>query len=289
VLFQHNVESETWRRHASTNTSLIKRKLFELEFRKMTRFERKSVTRFQQVVAVSEHDRSLMEAWIGGERITVVPTGVDLKQFHPNFEHKPTSPTVVFVGAMDWEPNVDAMEFFCNKIWPTIVAQTPGAKLRIVGRSPSERVRRLESASVEVTGRVPDVGLHLREATVVVVPLRIGGGTRLKIYEAMAAGKAVVSTTVGAEGLEVHHGQDIVLADEPQSFADAVLALLHNENLRRKYEVGAAELANKYDWSVIADQFLQVLESVSSMSHNAGGTGRAGGVEEKASAGAPVV
>src|SRR5205823_2264202 len=155
---------------------------------------------------------------------------------------------------------------------------------RIVGRSPGERVRRLESTSVEVTGRVPDVAQHLREATVVAVPLRIGGGTRLKIYEAMAAGKAIVSTTVGAEGLEVHHGRDIVLADEPQSFADAVLTLLRDENCRRTYEVAAAELASKYDWSVITNKFAQALQSVSGMAIEAGGTCRVGDVVKNASA-----
>jgi glycosyltransferase involved in cell wall biosynthesis len=173
---------------------------------------------------------------------------------------------VIFVGAMDWEPNVDAMEYFCAEIWPLVLGQMPEAKLRIVGRNPVDRVRRLASDSVEVTGRVPDVREHLREAAVVVVPLRVGGGTRLKIYEAMAAGRAVISTAVGAEGLDVHHGRDIVLANSPRSFADAVLTLLRDENLRNKYEGAARELARKYDWSGIALKFAQVLERVAASS-----------------------
>jgi glycosyltransferase involved in cell wall biosynthesis len=169
---------------------------------------------------------------------------------------------------MDWEPNVDAMEYFCAETWPSVTSRLSGAKLRIVGRNPGERVLKLASDSVQVTGRVSSVVEHLRDASVVVVPVRIGGGTRLKIYEAMAAGKAVVSTSVGAEGLDVHHGRDIVLADTQQSFADAVVTLLRDENLRNKYERAAAALAAQYDWSVIGEKFGRVLEMVSGRTSN---------------------
>jgi len=276
VLFQHNVESEIWRRHAHCESNPLKRQVYAVEFRKMLRYERNAVRRFHHVIAVSEHDRSLMETWVEGSRITVVPTGVDLEQYRPDFDHKPAAPVVMFVGAMDWEPNVDAMEYFCNQIWPSVLAQTPAARLRIVGRNPGDRVRKLGSDSVEVTGRVPSVAEHLREASTVVVPLRIGGGTRLKIYEAMAAGKAVVSTSIGAEGLDVHHGRDIVLADSPRSFADAVVTLLRDDNLRRKYERAAAALAAQYDWSVIGDKFGHTLQLISGQLSNAPDGIRAG-------------
>jgi len=131
-----------------------------------------------------------------------------------------------------------------------------------VGRSPGRRVRRLASSWVEVTGSVPLLVDHLREAAVVVVPLRVGGGTRLKIYEAMAAAKAVVSTSIGAEGLDVHHDHNIVLADDPEAFAGAVIKLLQNADLRRRYEQAAATLAAKYDWATIGDKFSDVLETL---------------------------
>lgn len=260
ALFQHNVETEIWRRHAATESNPVKRQMYAVEFKKMLRYERQAVRRFHGVIAVSEHDRSLMEAWVEGSRISVVPTGVDLEQYRPDFGHKPQAPLVIFVGAMDWEPNVDAMEYFCGQIWPAVLAQVTDAKLRIVGRNPGERVRKLATGCIEITGRVSSVAEHLREASVVVVPLRIGGGTRLKIYEAMAAGKAVVSTSVGAEGLDVHHGRDIVLADTPSSFAQAVTALLRDENQRNSYEVAAAGLAARYDWMVIGEKFGRSLE-----------------------------
>jgi glycosyltransferase involved in cell wall biosynthesis len=172
---------------------------------------------------------------------------------------------------MDWEPNVDGVEYFCSEIWPAIKAEVPEARFRIVGRNPVRRVEKWASESIEVTGRVPSVIEHLRESAVVIVPLRIGGGTRLKIYEAMAAGKAVVSTTVGAEGLDVHHGRDIILADDARAFSQAVIMLLRDRGLRGRYEKAAAETTARYDWAAIGQRFSEVLQSVAEKkSRNAG-------------------
>jgi glycosyltransferase involved in cell wall biosynthesis len=203
-----------------------------------------------------------MSAWCESSRITVIPTGVDLTEYKPDFSGRHLAPVVMFVGAMDWEPNVDGVEFFCSEIWPAILKQIPGAKLRVVGRNPVRRVAQRACDTVEVTGRVPAVIDQLRQAAVVIVPLRIGGGTRLKIYEAMGAGKAVVSTSVGAEGLDVHHGREIILADGAREFADAVVMLLRDPEARRRYEQAAAETAARYDWATVAAQFEAVLGSV---------------------------
>ncbi|HZP17310.1 MAG TPA: glycosyltransferase family 4 protein [Terriglobales bacterium] len=263
VLFQHNVESEIWRRHAETEANPVKRRAYAIEFRKMLRYESSMVRKFHHVIAVSEHDRSLMEEWVEGARITVVPTGVDLEQYRPDFSRKPAARVVMFVGAMDWEPNVDAMEYFCREIWPSVVANAPGAVLRIVGRNPGERVRRLASASVQVTGRVPSVLEHLREASLVVVPLRIGGGTRLKILESLALGTPVVSTSKGAEGLDANDGEHILIADRPEVFAKSVLNLLQTPELHdRLAGQGKAIIQEKYDTSVIGKKLDSLLERV---------------------------
>jgi polysaccharide biosynthesis protein PslH len=270
VLFQHNVESEIWRRHAATAGNPAKKMMYDVEFRKMLRYERAAVCKFQHVIAVSENDRRIMMQWVDGDRVSVVPTGVDLAQYRPDVsesgisERSPSEPLITFVGAMDWEPNVDGVEYFCSQVWPSIKAEVPEARLRIVGRNPGSRVQKWTSSdsSIEVTGRVPSVVEHLRQSAVVIVPLRIGGGTRLKIYEAMATAKAVVSTTVGAEGLDVHHGRDIILADDPGSFAQAVIMLLRDPHLRRRYGTAAAETAARYDWPAIGERFSEVLQSL---------------------------
>ena len=269
LLFQHNVESEIWRRHSETASNPIKKMMYGVEHRKMLAYEKNAIQRFQHVIAVSENDRSLMTRWVEGDRITVVPTGVDLAEFAPNsadasasaLANSEPAPIVSFVGAMDWEPNVDGVEYFCGEIWPAIKSAVPDARLRIVGRNPVRRVEKWASDSIEVTGRVPSVVEHLRRSAVVIVPLRIGGGTRLKIYEAMAAGKAVVSTTVGAEGLDITHGRDIILADDARAFSQAVVMLLRDRDLCGRYEQAAAETAARHDWPAIGQRFAEVLQA----------------------------
>ncbi len=275
VLFQHNVESEIWRRHAATAANPAKKMMYQMEFRKMLRYERAAICKFQHVIAVSENDRALMMKWIDGRsrhrhshRSRSDTVSARLRACRPKSARLHPRRLVTFIGAMDWEPNVDGVEYFCAEVWPLIKAEVPAARFRIVGRNPDRRVQKWASnsnnnnGSIEVTGRVQSVLDHLHQSAVVVVPLRIGGGTRLKIYEAMATAKAVVSTTVGAEGLDVHHGRDIMLADNPHSFAQAVIMFLKDHQLRCRYEKAAAETAARYDWPAIGERFSEILQSV---------------------------
>jgi glycosyltransferase involved in cell wall biosynthesis len=261
LLFQHNVESILWERRASVGGSPLEHLVARVECAKMRRFESAQVRRFHHVAAVSEHDRQFMTAMTSPDRISVVPTGVDLGEFQYDPTSGPGGPIVVFTGSMDWAPNIDGVEYFCAEVWPEVLKHRPDACFQIVGRDPSSRVRRLASDSVEVTGTVPSVVDRVRRAAVFVVPLRVGGGTRLKIYEGMALGKATVSTTIGAEGLDVRHGSDIVLADAPAEFAQAILRFLDDGPLRRQYEAAAAATARRYDWSIVAPQFVDVLRT----------------------------
>lgn len=267
ALFQHNVESILWSRKADVEPRFLDRAVFKLESAKMSRFEPEQTRRFHHVIAVSENDRAAMSAMVDPSHISVVPTGVDLRKYRYDPELRPLGSLVIFTGSMDWQPNIDGVEFFCNDIWPLVLKKVPEARFRIVGRDPHPRVKKLASASVEVTGTVPSIVDHLREATAIVVPLRIGGGTRIKIYEGMAMGKATVSTTVGAEGLDVQHKRDILLEDTPGSFADAVVTILQNEDARRHLEAGAAATARKYDWSVITEKFVEVLQKTIDAAH----------------------
>jgi polysaccharide biosynthesis protein PslH len=259
ILFQHNVETMLWRRMAHTEKAAWRKLSYSIEAWKMSRYETQTLQRFQHVIAVSDHDRDAMLTSSPGCPITVVPTGVDTEQYQVVPPASATPPLIVFTGSMDWKPNIDAVEYFCREIWPVVLDAYSDARFRIVGRSPHPRVQRLASASIEVTGTVPSVTEYLRSATVVIVPLRIGGGTRLKIFEAMAMAKAMVSTSIGAEGLDVSPGRDLLIADDSASFAASILQLLRDPALRRKCEENAAALAARYDWSQIARRFAEVL------------------------------
>jgi polysaccharide biosynthesis protein PslH len=260
VLFQHNVETALWQRLAGTEPNLAKRVAYKIESRKMAMYERATLGKFRHIIAVSELDKQQMLAMDPSCEISVVPTGVDVDKFPVAPPASANPPRIVFLGSMDWEPNIDAVTYFSREIFPRIRGQIDSAIFQIVGRNPSPGVQHLASESIELTGTVHSVAGYLQNATLIVVPLRIGGGTRLKIFEAMATGRAIVSTSIGAEGLPVKNGRDIILADDPQAFSDAVIQLLSDSALRRRYELAAAELAAQYDWSRIGQQFAAVLE-----------------------------
>jgi len=270
VIFTHNVESEIWRRHAETKTSLPAKLLYGAQYRRMHRYEAAALARFDGVLAVSDADRrTFARIYPDASRqpIHVVPTGVDTGFFAPASPPSPAnSREIVFTGSMDWLPNEDAMTFFCDKVLPLIRAEEPDVRLSIVGRAPTPAVAKLAETygdRVRVTGRVDDVRPYIADAGVYIVPLRIGGGTRLKIFEAMAMAKAVVSTTVGAEGLPVEDGRHLLLADEPNTFARAVVRLLRDVSRRRALETAARDLViGKYDWSSVAGDLERALQSI---------------------------
>ena len=263
IVFTHNVEAEIWRRHAEQAANPISKQLLHQQWQRMLRFEGAALARFDLVLAVSEADGRTFERLYPGSLkapVHVVQTGVDTSYFTPSIE-PPARAHMVFTGSMDWLPNEDGMTYFCREILPKIRQAEPDATLSIIGRAPTPAVRKLaEIPGVEVTGRVEDVRPHIARGAVYVVPLRIGGGTRLKIFEAMAMGKAVVSTTVGAEGLPVTSGRDIDIADEPSRFAHAVVHLMRDTEARRAIEAAARRLVvERYDWSAVASDFEDAL------------------------------
>jgi sugar transferase (PEP-CTERM/EpsH1 system associated) len=259
ILFTHNVEAEIWRRHADNAGGAASRWLYRQQFRRMARFEARTLARFDRILAVSDADAATFRERYGRQLrapIDVVATGVDTTYFTPTPEAFLRPKHLAFVGSMDWMPNEDAVLFFCREVLPRVRAVEPGVTLSIVGRSPTAAVRRLaQEPGVEVTGTVDDVRAHLGRACATIVPLRVGGGTRLKIFEAMAAGKAVVSTTIGAEGLPTESGRHLLLADGAEAFAEAVLRVVGDPDLRKRLEREARTLVTQhYDWSVAAGQ-----------------------------------
>ena len=263
VLFQHNVEAMIWKRHYEVQTNAARKAYLHRQWRKMVDFEAATCPKFDCVVAVSREDREQMEREYGVKNVYDIPTGVDTAFFRPSGERERKPHNLVFTGSMDWLPNEDAIRYFTEQIMPRIKQSVPDVTLTVVGRDPYPGLVELSKrdASVIVTGRVEDVRPYMEEAAVYIVPLRIGGGTRLKIYEAMAMEKPIVSTTIGAEGLPVTNGTEIILADEPESFARAVVKLLQNTDLaERMGQHAAVRVRKEFGWDTVADNFAAICE-----------------------------
>lgn len=263
VLFQHNVETAIWRRHAEHGATPLHRAYFSVQADRMEACERHACRTAAHVIAVSDADADQMKQRFGVERISAVATGVDLNYFaRPARQANPNG--LVFVGAMDWLPNIDGARWFTQKVLPLIRQKRPATALVLAGRSPAAELLAYPAADplITVTGTVPDVRPYLWNAAVSIVPLRIGGGTRLKIYEAMAAGVPVVSTAVGAEGLAITDEQDIAIADSPELFAQRCLEMLDNPARASSFSEAALHLVrSRFSWEQIGRDFEGILES----------------------------
>jgi glycosyltransferase involved in cell wall biosynthesis len=268
VHFSHNVEYQIWRRLCAVESRWWRRLLLEIEWRKVRRQERRACARTAMTIAVSADDRDRLASEAPGTTVVDVPTGVDIGYFQPGAEPEVAN-RLVFSGSMDWYPNEDAILHFIGEVLPLVRRERPDVSLVVVGRRPSDRLRAVaERAGVTVTGTVADVRPHLAEASLYVVPLRVGGGTRLKIFEALAMGKAVLSTTVGAEGLDVVDGRHLVLADGPEAFANAIAGLLGDSTRRRRLAAEGRRLVeDRYSWGQVTRAFERHLERARKAHH----------------------
>lgn len=257
VLFSHNVEYMIWKRLHDNETHWARRLLLAIEWRKMRRAETRVCDTVAATITVSQDDAVLLRQGSPATRIEAVPTGVDVHYFTADARVAKRPCALVFSGSMDWFPNEDAMLYFLEEMLPAVQQQYPQVSLSIVGRHPTERLRAAALRhGVEVTGTVPDVRPWLDRACVYIVPLRIGGGTRLKIYEALSMGMAVVSTTIGAEGLDLTDDVHLLRADTPDTFASAVVRLLRDPALREALgEAGRDLMTEHHGWSQVARRF----------------------------------
>lgn len=258
VCFTHNVETEIFERHAKTATSTPLRWLWRSQAAKMRRFEREALAQFTRVVAVSERDAKKFTAE-GLATARAIPTGVDLDFFSWQAPSD-GAPVVVFTGSMDWEANVDGIRFYIDEVWPRVRAQVPNAQLRVVGKNPPTTLIQRNVPGVSFTGFVDDVRDHARDAQAFVIPLRVGGGTRIKAFEAMAMGLPVISTSIGIEGLDVDHGTHFLRADGADELTSATLRLLADGALRLKLSRAARGLVeDRFGHRVAADVFGRIL------------------------------
>lgn len=263
VFFQHNVETVIWRRHVEHATDPLRKLYFRMQAERMYEYERRVSRASGHIVAVSAIDADEMRKLFEVTRVSEIPTGVNIEYFTPAKQAEPTT-DLVFIGSMDWLPNVDGMLYFAREILPIIRRRRPGTSLAIVGRTPPSEITELakQDAGILVTGTVPDIRPYVWGSRLSVVPLRIGGGTRLKIYESMAARVPVVSTTIGAEGLDINPPHDIRIGDTPEAFANQCLDLLADDPTRQKIADAAWDMVStRFSWDSVSHCFEQILAS----------------------------
>lgn len=261
LLFQHNVETVIWRRYAEQASNPVSRLYFRLQADRMFAFERDVCRAAGHIVAVSATDAMRMRELFGASRVSEIPTGVNLEYYTPTGPAERKA-DIVFIGSMDWMANQDGVAYFLDDILPRIHERRPATTFAVVGRNPArdlmERAR--QDPRITVTGTVPDVRPYLWGAGVSIVPLRIGGGTRLKVYESMGARVPLVSTTIGAEGLDYEPGVHLQIADSPAAFADRCLDLLNDPGAAAAMAATAWRMvADRFSWETVAKRFERIL------------------------------
>lgn len=254
VCVHHNVESQLLRRRAPLERSSFRRAYLAHQAELMEHEEQRWCPRVALNVAVSRSDADALRSLAPDARIAVVPNGVDTSWFEPK---RGRDHGVIFVGGTTWFPNRDALDYFARSILPLVRHAKPDVPIRWVGRATHEERSQYQQFGIELTGYVPDIRPHVQDAACFIVPLRVGGGTRLKILDAWAMGKAVVSTSIGCEGLEAKDGSNILIRDSEETFAEAVIQLLNDAELRHRLGANARATAEQiYSWEVIGNVLL---------------------------------
>jgi glycosyltransferase involved in cell wall biosynthesis len=254
LLVAHNVDTLIWQRYHEAERGALKRWYIRRQWRKFEAFERQAFGAATRVVAVSAEDAALVRARFDQPAVDVVDNGVDVPHF-AEVAPRPGSRRILFLGSLEWRPNLDGVGLMLDRVFPEVQRQEPGAELVIVGRNPpaglAERVRGL--AGVSLRGNVPDVRPFLADSAVMAVPLRIGGGSRLKILEALASGLPVVSTAVGAEGLCLTPEEHYTRVDGVEGMAEALVRVLRRpEEALAQAARGREVVRERYDWPALA-------------------------------------
>ena len=257
IIFQHNVETTLVRRYFENAKNPIMKWFWRSQWKKMQRYEGAFCNLFDAVITVSEVDQETIRREFNANHVFAIPTGVDTTYFAPR-QDEIEKHTLVFTGSMDWLPNEDGILFFAREILGNIKAHIPDVRLTVVGRNPSRRLLHelKDYPEIDVVGWVEDVRPYIGRHALYIIPLRIGGGTRIKAYEAMAMGKAIVSTRVGMEGLPVENGEHVLLADQADAFAQAVVRLLQDDDERERMAASGRDFVQiHFSWERAAEAF----------------------------------
>jgi glycosyltransferase involved in cell wall biosynthesis len=260
LVMAHNVESLIWQRYHETETNPIKRWYIKKQWHKMEHFERQAFAEARRTVAVSPEDARLIDRRFGSRHVDVVDNGVDTSYFQPTGK-TPVPGQILFLGSLDWRPNLDGVSLLLESIFPAVLSQVPSAQLCLVGRNPPAWLNRkaAQCPQVKLHATVEDVRPYLAQSSVMAVPLRVGGGSRLKILEALASGVSVVSTRVGAEGLQLEAGRHLTVVEDVAQMADAIVhSIRAPEAARALAQAGRRCVLERYDWDVLADKLERV-------------------------------
>ncbi|HEX6800053.1 MAG TPA: glycosyltransferase [Ktedonobacterales bacterium] len=262
IIDQHNVEHELLQRTYEQEKPGLRKWYNWREYQLVKRAELERCRRADLVVVTSERERLILRDLLPDTAIEVVRTGIDVDAYGGTYGEPEAPHQIVFTGTMNYFPNMDGALYFAQACWPLIREQVPDASWQIVGRNPTPEVQKLaELPGVTVTGAVPDVRPYLAASAVAVAPLRIGSGTRVKILEALAMRKAVVSTTIGYQGLAVESGKHLLIADQPEAFAQAVVELLHDPAERAALgNAGRTLVEDEYSWAQTRTRLVEVLD-----------------------------
>jgi glycosyltransferase involved in cell wall biosynthesis len=262
VVDEHNIDYETYARMHETESSPLRRAFYRDQERRFQRWEQRWWREVAACVATSEREAEIMRRHAPETLVAAVPNGVDVDYFRP--DPSPVEPrTLVFNGVLDYRPNIDGVTFLVDEVLPLLRERFPDVRLTVVGRGPASEVRALERRGVEATGEVPDVRPYLRGAAVVVVPIRMGSGTRLKVVEALSLAKPVVSTTLGCEGVDVRDREHLLIGDTPQAFAAQVERLFDDaEAGERLGRAGRELMERQYSWEYAGRLLEEVYASV---------------------------
>ena len=262
VLDSHNIEYEVFQRMGGGEAAVARRAFNRLEYERFRRFEQRCWRHVDGCAVTSDREEPIIRAHAPDTPTAVVPNAVDLDAFAPSAASVEPA-TVVFNGTLEYRPNVDAAQHLVEEIWPLVLNSYPEARLTVVGRGQEADLRRLRRPGVTVTGEVPDVRPYLRRAAVVAVPVRIGGGTRLKVVEGLACGKAIVSTSLGCEGIAVRDGEHLLIADDAQAFAARLLELFNDPVLGEALgATGRGLVERRYSWELAGDRLEELYARV---------------------------
>jgi len=263
VLREHNYETLIWKRLYENEKNYLKKMFFKNQYSKIKIYEPEECKFFDKCLMVTKDDLNKLLSRNNNINAEVVPAGVDIDYFS-NFNKIPIQKkTILFIGSLEWLPNLDAFKWFYKKIFPLILKKVPDVKLYVIGKNPPDDVKNIKDPNVEIFGMVDDIRSYVSKANICVVPLRIGGGIRIKILELLSMKKAIVTTNIGIEGIDVIDGEHVIVKDTENDFADTVISLFDNDELVNRLGFNGYNLVkNKYSWNIIAEQIENIYKKI---------------------------